>query len=82
MVKHSTNQLCNDNNVERSIERGAMYFFLVIYVCSNFGLGVAYSKHIVHIYFYQGGNDFKNHLEVCLNFYKPVTVKFRDLVFI
>ncbi|KAL3528878.1 hypothetical protein ACH5RR_008200 [Cinchona calisaya] len=26
--------------------------------------GVAYSKHIVHVYSYQGGNDFKNHLEI------------------
>ncbi|KAG2294651.1 hypothetical protein Bca52824_041320 [Brassica carinata] len=27
-------------------------------------LGVAYSKHIVHIYSYHGGNDLRNHLEV------------------
>ena len=27
--------------------------------------GVAYSKHIVHIYSYQGGDDLRNHLEVC-----------------
>lgn len=27
--------------------------------------GVAYSKHIVHIYSYHGGDDLRNHLEVC-----------------
>ncbi|XP_034223310.1 topless-related protein 4-like isoform X3 [Prunus dulcis] len=26
--------------------------------------GVAYSKHIVHIYSYQGGDDIRNHLEI------------------
>ncbi|XP_062078108.1 topless-related protein 4-like isoform X2 [Humulus lupulus] len=26
--------------------------------------GVAYSKHIVHIYAYQGGDDLRNHLEI------------------
>lgn len=29
--------------------------------------GVAYSKHIVHIYSYHGGDDLRNHLEVCLS---------------
>ncbi|XP_015894468.3 topless-related protein 4-like isoform X2 [Ziziphus jujuba] len=27
-------------------------------------LGVAYSKHIVHIYTYQGGDELRNHLEI------------------
>ncbi|XP_028052176.1 protein TPR3-like [Camellia sinensis] len=27
--------------------------------------GVAYSKNIVHIYSYHGGNDVRNHLQVC-----------------
>lgn len=29
--------------------------------------GVAFSKHIVHIYAYNGGSDLRQHLEVCLN---------------
>jgi len=28
--------------------------------------GVAYSKHIVHLYSYHGPNDLRNHLEVCV----------------
>lgn len=28
--------------------------------------GVAYSKHIVHIYSYQAGDELRNHLEVCV----------------
>ena len=32
-------------------------------------LGVAYSKHIVQIYSYHGGNDLQNRLEVCLYIY-------------
>ncbi|KAK3437325.1 hypothetical protein EUGRSUZ_C01846 [Eucalyptus grandis] len=28
--------------------------------------GVAYSKHIVHIYSYHGGDDIRNHLELCV----------------
>lgn len=28
--------------------------------------GVAYSKHIVHIYSYHGGDDLRNHLEVSI----------------
>lgn len=28
--------------------------------------GVAFSKHIVQIYSYHGGEDLRNHLEVCL----------------
>ena len=31
--------------------------------------GVAYSKHIVQIYSYHGGNDLQNRLEVCLYIY-------------
>lgn len=30
--------------------------------------GVAYSKHIVHIYSYHGGDDLRNHLEVRFSF--------------
>lgn len=29
-------------------------------------LGVAYSKHIVHIFSYHGADDLRNHLEVLL----------------
>ena len=29
--------------------------------------GVAYSKHMVQIYSYHGGDDLRNHLEVCLS---------------
>lgn len=28
--------------------------------------GVAYSKHIVHLYSYHNGDDLRNHLEVCV----------------
>lgn len=28
--------------------------------------GVAYSKHIVHLYTYHGGDELRNHLEVCV----------------
>lgn len=28
-------------------------------------VGVAFSKHVVHIYSYVGGNDLRQHLEVC-----------------
>lgn len=28
--------------------------------------GVAYSKHIVHLYSYHGGDDLRNHLEVLI----------------
>lgn len=32
---------------------------------SNFVLGVAYSKHVVHVYAYNGSSDLREHLEVC-----------------
>lgn len=31
--------------------------------------GIAYSKHIVHIYSYHGGDDLRNHLEVSIHLY-------------
>lgn len=31
-------------------------------------LGVAYSKHIVHVYSYYGNDDLRKHLEVCVIF--------------
>lgn len=47
-----------------------VYIFVRSYkVCFIFvdTSGVAYSKHIVHIYSYHGGDDLRNHLEVCLS---------------
>lgn len=28
--------------------------------------GVAYSMHIIHLFSYHGGDDLRNHLEVCV----------------
>lgn len=48
-------------------------FFILLFFSFVFPLpssisGVAYSKHIVHIYSYHGGDDLRNHLEVCFSF--------------
>ncbi|KAL2515232.1 Uncharacterized protein Fot_29203 [Forsythia ovata] len=34
------------------------------YTCFYCDPSVAYSKHIVHIYAYHGGDDLRNHLEI------------------
>lgn len=39
---------------------------VICYDCYNFDSGVAYSKHIVHLFSYNGADDLRNHLEVCV----------------
>lgn len=39
-------------------------FYLICYLSMTVILGVAYSKHVVHIYSYYGGDDLRNHIEV------------------
>lgn len=39
-----------------------------IFLIINVDPGVAYSKHIVHLYSYHGGDDLRNLHEVCLTF--------------
>lgn len=49
---------CKGDPSQRCQERGKMLTQIST-------AGVAYSKHIVHIYSYHGGDDLRNHLEVC-----------------
>lgn len=43
-------------------------FFSFVFPLPSSISGVAYSKHIVHIYSYHGGDDLRNHLEVRFSF--------------
>lgn len=43
-----------------------MRFWMLLMNISTSASGVAYSKHIVHIFSYYGGDDLRNHLEVCV----------------